>query len=207
MGQLFIYYTDPDGGNAWLPASPSLTALAGSVYINSSAPSLPEVGDMWLRDYDNLFRIWNGASWVQPLNEITGVQSVSGTTPINVDNTDSANPVISVAQATNSSTGVIRIGTQAEANAATDTSVVLTPGTLASESRTIFPRLPRLLVELSNLPLRQKLMLEQTQLALSLQQLCLVLLLFSVWQLLPVPLVLMPVLVPLLLISYVTVQQ
>ena len=132
LGQLFIYYTDPDGGNAWLPASPSLTALAGSVYINSSAPSLPEVGDMWLRDYDNLFRIWNGASWVQPLNEITGVQSVSGTTPINVDNTDSANPVISVAQATNSSTGVIRIGTQAEANAATDTSVVLTPGTLAS---------------------------------------------------------------------------
>lgn len=132
LGQLFIYYTDPDGGNAWLPASPSLTALAGSVYVNSSSPSLPEVGDMWLRDYDNLFRIWNGSTWVQPLNEVTGVNSVTGTTPINVDNTDSANPIVSIAQATNSSVGSIRIATQAETNAGSDTSVALTPGTLTN---------------------------------------------------------------------------
>lgn len=131
-GQLFVYYTDEDGGSAWMPCSPTVIASSGSAYVSATAPPSQQQGDLWYNTSTTNLNVYDGAVWVVAQNQITGVATLTGTAPINVDNTDAANPVVSVAAATNSSLGTIRIGTQAEVNAGTETSVAITPSTLTA---------------------------------------------------------------------------
>ena len=129
-GQLFVYYTDEDGGSAWMPCSPTVVASSGSAYVSATAPPTQQQGDLWYNTSTTNLNVYDGSVWVVAQNQITGVSTLTGTAPVNVDNTDAANPVVSVAAATNSSFGTIRIGTQAEVNATNDTSVAITPATL-----------------------------------------------------------------------------
>ena len=36
-GQLYIYYTDPDGGSAWMPCSPTIVAPGGA-FVDTTSP-------------------------------------------------------------------------------------------------------------------------------------------------------------------------
>lgn len=134
-GQLFVYYTDGDGGSAWMPCSPTVAAGgSGNAYVSASQPpaSTTVQGDFWYNTTTTNLNVYDGTSWVVSQNTITGVQTLSGTTPVTVNNTDATNPVVGISQATNASQGSVRIGTQAEVNAGSDSSVTITPATLTS---------------------------------------------------------------------------
>lgn len=72
------------------------------------------------------FMIWDGTSWDLVTGATAGVELVIGTAPIQVDNTDPAKPVLSIADATVSAVGVVQLTTTAEAIAGTDASKALT---------------------------------------------------------------------------------
>ena len=131
-GQLFIYFTDVDGGSFWMPCSPTVSAAGGGAYVNTNAPPTQTQGDLWFDTNLNQLKVYDGASFVTTQNEVSGVNSLSGTTPITVDNTDAANPVVGISAATNVALGSIRIATQAEVNAASQTDVAITPATLSA---------------------------------------------------------------------------
>lgn len=131
-GQLFVYYTDEDGGSAWMPCSPTVVASSGSAYVSPTAPPTQQQGDLWYNTSTTNLNVYDGAVWVVAQNQITGVATLSSTAPVSVDNTDPANPIVGIAAATTSTLGTIRIGTQAEVNAGTETSVAITPATLTA---------------------------------------------------------------------------
>ena len=129
-GQLFIYFTDADGGSAWMPCSPTIAASGGGAFVSASSPPTQTQGGLWFNTTTNTLNVYNGTSWVPALNEVSGVNAINGTTPVTVDNTDPSQPVLGISPATSSANGSIRLGTQAEVNAATETSVAITPATL-----------------------------------------------------------------------------
>ena len=131
-GQLYIYYTDPDGGSAWMPCSPTIVAPGGGAFVDTSAPIGPAVGDFWFNTSNDSLNVYDGASWTVALNSVSGVQGTTGTAPIIVDNTDATNPVIGISQATNTDQGSVRFATQAEADATSASDVVLSPSILAN---------------------------------------------------------------------------
>ena len=131
-GSAFIYFTDVDGGSFWMLCSPTVSAAGGGAYVNTSAPPTQTQGDLWFDTNLNQLKVYDGASFVTTQNEVSGVNSLSGTTPITVDNTDAANPVVAISAATNVDFGSIRIATQAEVNAASATDVAITPATLSA---------------------------------------------------------------------------
>jgi microcystin-dependent protein len=129
-GQLFIYYTDPDGGSFWMPCSPTVSSAGGGAYVNTSAPPTASLGDLWFNTTNDSLNVYNGSAWESALNEVAGVNALTGTAPVTVDNAVASNPVVGISAATSATQGSVRLATQAEVNATTETSAVITPATL-----------------------------------------------------------------------------
>lgn len=138
-GQLFIYFTDADGGSAYMPCSPTISAAGGGAYVNTSAPPTASNGDLWFDTNQNQLKVYDGTSFVTTQNTVAGVLTLAGTSPVTVDNTDSSNPVVGISAATTSNFGSIRLGTQAEVNAAALTDVAITPATLNAGIQNYLP--------------------------------------------------------------------
>ena len=131
-GQLYIYYIDPDGGSFWMPCSPTVSAAGGGAYVNASAPPTASQGDLWFNTSNNSLNVYDGTQWTSALNEVAGVNALTGTSPIVVDNTDPTNPVVEISAATTSASGAVRLATQLEVNDGTLTDVAITPSTLTN---------------------------------------------------------------------------
>jgi microcystin-dependent protein len=130
-GRLFIYYTDVDSSQ-WMDASPNLAGSnGGGVVAGNSAPANAVEGDLWYNTLNDTLNIYHNNVWETTQNTVAGVATLSSTTPITLSGT-SANPVVGVSNATNSALGVVRLATQAEADAGASTTAALTPGTLTN---------------------------------------------------------------------------
>jgi hypothetical protein len=62
-----------------------------------------------------------------------GVQGVTGTAPITIDNTDPANPIVEIDAATTSNLGVVQLATDAEVQAGLDTDHAVVSSSLQSK--------------------------------------------------------------------------
>ena len=62
-----------------------------------------------------------------------GVQGITGTAPITIDNTDPANPIVEIDAATTSSLGVVQLATDAEVQAGLDTDHAVVSSSLQSK--------------------------------------------------------------------------
>ena len=131
-GTLFVYYNDGSSAQ-WIETSPASGVSEPTVTASNSAPTVPAPieGDVWLNTLSNVLYIFTSSNWVEVTANISAVQTVSGTAPITVGGTAS-DPVIDITSASNTDEGTIRISTQAEVDATTDTNTALTPGTLAA---------------------------------------------------------------------------
>lgn len=139
-GQLYIYYTDPDGGSAWMPCSPTIVAPGGGAFVDTTSPLGPVTGDFWFNTINDSLNVYDGASWVVVKDQVVGVQSVTGTAPITVDNTDADNPIVGISQATNADQGTVRFATQLETDTGTANDVALTPSTLTNGIENYLPQ-------------------------------------------------------------------
>jgi len=130
-GRLFVYYIDIDSSQ-WVDASPNISGSNGSnVFSGPNAPSNAVEGALWFNTTTNQLYVYTSDTWVETQNSVSGVTEVTGTLPITITGT-TADPVVGVSQASTSATGVVRLATQAETDAATEGNVVLTPGGLAA---------------------------------------------------------------------------
>ena len=112
-----LYYKDTDdnivkvGPCQVSPTAPNSTPGAGGSAGNS-------LGEFWFNSTSNSLFVWNGTIWVDSTLGIA-VQSVSGTSPIAIDNTDPLNPIVGVDAATTSALGVVQVGTNLNVAAGT----------------------------------------------------------------------------------------
>ncbi|QBP06145.1 tail fiber protein [Synechococcus phage S-B68] len=130
-GELFIYYSDADSAQ-WMAASPQTAGgNGGAVFSGPTAPGTPIEGDLWYNTTTSVLSVYTGSVWNAVESSVTGVLTVTGSAPVNITGT-ATDPVVNVTAASTSATGVVRLATQAETDAATLTSVALTPGALAN---------------------------------------------------------------------------
>lgn len=113
-GELNLNYDASTGGLYYKDSSNNVVKL-GPCQVSSTAPnSSPapggssgnSAGEFWFDTGTSTLKVYDGTSWVE-----TGgaVQGVTGTAPIQVDNTDPLNPVISVSAASTSAAGVVQL--------------------------------------------------------------------------------------------------
>lgn len=161
-GRLYIYYTekylsdgfteDPNPSSQWVDAAPaSVIPDTAPVTVAPVPPANPLVGNLWWNTVDGSLYVWfqdgdGGTQWVVSSASIgigtSGfIKEVTGSLPVEINTTANGadKPVISVRAATQSLTGVLRFGTQGEANATLSTSVALTPGTLKTGIKNYVP--------------------------------------------------------------------
>ena len=104
-----LYYKDTDDN----------IVKVGSCQVSATAPnSTPagstgnSIGEFWFNTVANALFMWDGTSWVDVTTGVPGpVQSISGTSPIAIDNTDPQTPIVSVDAATTGALGVVQVGT------------------------------------------------------------------------------------------------
>ena len=101
------------------------------MFSGPNAPSNAVEGALWYNTTTNQLYVFTSNAWNATQNAVAGVQTLTGTAPIVLSGT-SADPVVTITQATTSAAGSMRFATQAEADAATLNNVALTPSSLAN---------------------------------------------------------------------------
>lgn len=130
-GRLFLYYVDIDSSQ-WVDAAPNITGSNGSnVFSGPNAPGNAVEGALWYNTTTGQLSVYTSDAWVITQNAVSGVVTVTATTPVVTTGTAS-DPIIGVTAASTSAAGVVRLATQAETDAATEATMVLTPGGLAN---------------------------------------------------------------------------
>ncbi len=130
-GRLFLYYVDLDSSQ-WVDASPNITGSNGSnVFSGPNAPANAVEGALWYNTTTSQLYVFTADAWQETQNAVSGVSTITGTAPVGVTGT-AADPIIAVAAASTSAAGISRLATQAETDAATEATMVLTPGGLAN---------------------------------------------------------------------------
>ena len=130
-GRLYVYYVDIDSSQ-WVDASPNISGSNGSnVFSGPNAPANPVEGALWYNTITSQLYVFTSDTWNVTQNAVSGVSTVTGTTPIVIGGT-SADPEVTITQATTSAAGSMRFATQSEADAATLNNVALTPSSLAN---------------------------------------------------------------------------
>jgi hypothetical protein len=122
-GELNLNY-DASTGGLFYKNSAGGVVKVGPCQVGATAPnSSPagsagnSAGEFWYDTANSTLKVYDGSAWVE-----TGgaVQGVTGTAPIQVDNTDPLNPVISVDSATTSSEGVVQLSTSTSSTSTTE---------------------------------------------------------------------------------------
>jgi hypothetical protein len=102
-----LYYKDTDdnivkvGPCQVSPTAPNSTPGAGGSTGNS-------LGEFWFNSTSNGLFVWNGTVWVDTTLGVA-VQSVSGTSPIVIDNTDPLNPIVEIDAASTTQAGAVQL--------------------------------------------------------------------------------------------------
>ena len=117
-GELALNFDAATGGLYYKDTDDNIVKV-GPCQVSATAPnSTPagstgnSIGEFWFNTAASALFMWDGTSWVDVTTGVPGpVQSVSGTSPIAVDNTDPQTPVVSVDAATTSALGVVQVGT------------------------------------------------------------------------------------------------
>lgn len=129
-GRMYIYYTDADSSQ-WIDAAPTVSASGAAVFSSTTAPAAPTEGDLWFNTINSTLNVYTAGSWQVTQNALSGVATVAGAAPVSIGGTTS-DPIISVNSASSLDEGAVRLATQAEVNAGTDTTVAITPSTLTN---------------------------------------------------------------------------
>ena len=83
-GRLFVYYTDVDSSQ-WVDASPNITGSNGSnVFSGPNAPGTAVEGALWFNTTTSQLYVFTDGAWKQTQNAISGLASISGSTPITI---------------------------------------------------------------------------------------------------------------------------
>ena len=111
----------------------------GPAHYGASAPnSSPaeggsvgnSIGEFWYDTANGILKIYNGTGWEDL--EAGLIQSISGTGAISVDDSDAANPVISVASASTETAGVVQLN-DTRSSTATDEALTANQGRVLQE--------------------------------------------------------------------------
>jgi hypothetical protein len=112
FGELNLNYDAASGGLFYKNSNGDVVKV-GPCQISATAPnSSPagsagnSAGEFWYDSSTNTLKVYNGTTWVEAGGS---VDSVSGTAPITVDNSDPLNPVIGVDAASTSAPGVVQL--------------------------------------------------------------------------------------------------
>ena len=113
-----LYYKDTDGGVVKVgpcqvsPTAPNSTPGPGGSTGNS-------IGEFWFNSTSNGLFIWNGTVWVDTTLGVA-VQSVSGTSPIAIDNTDPLNPIVEIDAASTTQPGAVQLYDDVDSTSTTE---------------------------------------------------------------------------------------
>jgi hypothetical protein len=112
FGELNLNYDAATGGLYYKDSAGNVVKV-GPCQVSATAPnSSPagsagnSAGEFWYDSSTNTLKVYNGTSWVEAGG---AVDSVTGTAPITVDNSDPLNPVIGVDAASTSAPGVVQL--------------------------------------------------------------------------------------------------
>jgi hypothetical protein len=136
---LYIYYDDGDS-QQWMQATTGSEGGTGSVtyglklHSGAATPTNAKKNDLWYNNTDSTLYAFVGdnPTWKKAHNitdPSTFVTAVTGVSPISVGGT-AKEPVISVATASTTVTGAIRLATVTETEAGLDKNVAISPGVL-----------------------------------------------------------------------------
>ena len=139
-GRLYVYYTDSDSSQ-WVDASPDPhvgSLLEAFVSQGTLPPPNPNKNDLWFdSDSGSLYIYYQDADssqWVVANNPSSGVSYVSSVTALGALTIGGTteDPIVSIANASTTAVGALRLATNTEATAKSLTTVALSPGVLSS---------------------------------------------------------------------------
>lgn len=96
------------------------------VHNLAAAPSDPVAGQIYFDTNLGKLRYYDGAGWITPGEGGQGVQSIRGSRPIQIDDSDANNPIISILAATDAAAGSMSATDKAKLDAATSAAAVST---------------------------------------------------------------------------------
>ena len=145
-GNLYIYYNDGNSSQ-WIQANtygPGSGAVSSGTRVTSGAnsPAGAAANDLWYNTTDKTlyinYKTGSAANWVKihDIADTTAVTAVTGTLPISV--TSGTTPVVSVATATATSSGVVTLASVADSVAGSQNHV-LTPRVLSESISSYMP--------------------------------------------------------------------
>ena len=115
-----LYYKDTDdnivkvGPCQVSPTAPNSTPGPGGSTGNS-------IGEFWFNTTVSALFMWDGDSWVDVTTGVPGpVQSVLGTSPITIDNTDPLNPIVEIDAASTTQPGAVQLYDDVDSTSTTE---------------------------------------------------------------------------------------
>lgn len=117
-------------GTEWVNVSSPIASPNAVAVYQSTAPSSPVTGQIWVNSDDNISYVWNGSSWGATSSDLSSVVHIAGTETITGEKT--FNNIVNVTSQNNE--GVIKLGDISEGTSSTDHGIVLNnqAGTISS---------------------------------------------------------------------------
>jgi hypothetical protein len=123
FGELNLNYDAATGG-LYYKDSVGAVVKVGPCQVSATAPnSTPagsagnSAGEFWYDTANNVLKVYNGTAWVESGGS---VDSVSGTAPITVNNTDPLNPVIGINAASTTQAGAVQLNDTTSSTSTTE---------------------------------------------------------------------------------------
>jgi hypothetical protein len=134
-GELNLNYDAATGGVYYKDSNNDIVKI-GPAQVSATAPNASpagsagnSAGEFWYDTVNSELKVWTGSAWVSTSGGGGSVVGVTGTAPVQVDNTDPANPVISVDAGTTSAAGVLQLE---DSTSSTSTTTAATPNAVKS---------------------------------------------------------------------------
>jgi hypothetical protein len=123
FGELNLNYDAATGGLFYKDSNGAVVKV-GPCQVSATAPnSSPagssgnSAGEFWYDSSTNTLKVYNGTAWVEAGGS---VDSVSGTSPITVNNTNPLNPVIGINAASTTAPGAVQLNDTTSSSSATE---------------------------------------------------------------------------------------
>jgi len=126
LGELDLNY-DASTGGVYYKDSAGNVVKVGPCQVSATAPNATpagssgnSAGEFWYDTASSELKLWDGSAWVVATQVPESVLSVSGTSPVSVDNTDPQNPVVSVDAASTTVPGVVQLNDSTSSTSTTE---------------------------------------------------------------------------------------
>ena len=136
-GVLFVWYVEAntaDPSAQWMPCfngSGGAMGDTGGAFVGPFAPGSPAEGQLWLNTNNNILYVYTDADgWIANQSELQGVKSVEGRFPIVIDEEYPDEPIVTIADATHSTRGSVRLASNGETSNGLNDSSAVTPASL-----------------------------------------------------------------------------